>query len=358
MAHGALNLGLSYYKPSEYDFHRSPSPDIRPNELLWLEMEATPPPDKASAVAAVAVEDKKRATKSNLRRVAPTVDPTTVGNKDDNTENEPSSGVIVSNQDSSEDISTSTKPASKLDPRFFDPRNAAIASMDWGSKPVFKGSTVQGKSRASDTSSSAQDTNQRLQALLKKDAKQSAYLKKRAPPKLRRLADGSYRYIGPVISASIGIDGEVRFDKSSSGKTKFNRRGFDFDLNSAVMRSHGADPDSAEKMWFMAQTRGLRERLRKKQRSQSDEDTSRALRRDLQRLWYSRMPIEQKKRKIFNYWDDCSESPLGIKLRRIIEGFVRRHLPSDSANAYTQSELRKINQRRQSKDSFAPYGNN
>jgi hypothetical protein len=72
---------------------------------------------------------------------------------------------------------------------------------------------------------------------------------------------------------------------------------------------------------------------------------------------------------LFELWDECAEwqsaddraaaaEPLaraGEEARRIIEHFIRHHLPANSTEAYRADELSAFNARRQSRQSFNPY---
>ena len=73
-------------------------------------------------------------------------------------------------------------------------------------------------------------------------------------------------------------------------------------------------------------------------------------------------PVELRKRILFALWDECAEQGNrtvvdgGTKARVIIEAFVRWQLPERSRNAFTRSELARLNDGRTSKERFDPYG--
>jgi len=99
------------------------------------------------------------------------------------------------------------------------------------------------------------------------------------------------------------------------------------------------------------------------------------LHRDLIAIWTSDQPPHTRRGLLFEAWDDCDEritvqlpgftdrdseidelrTSAGEKARAQILAFIRRHLPADSGDAYTDAELRTLNAKRVSKARFAPY---
>jgi hypothetical protein len=102
-----------------------------------------------------------------------------------------------------------------------------------------------------------------------------------------------------------------------------------------------------------------------------------SLYREMIKLWHrsDRLP-EDRRRLIFDRWDECEESfvpalpsfvrdppqsidekrrTAGQSARDKIEEFVRTHLPRGSADAYSADELRQLNAHRRSRARFDPY---
>jgi hypothetical protein len=90
--------------------------------------------------------------------------------------------------------------------------------------------------------------------------------------------------------------------------------------------------------------------------AEANEAHSRAAVRELstrlERIWDDeRVPIAARKELLFELWDECEETGLGLTARTTIIGFIARRLP----HAYTAAELTALNARRTSKMRFAPY---
>ncbi len=99
------------------------------------------------------------------------------------------------------------------------------------------------------------------------------------------------------------------------------------------------------------------------------------LHRDLLEIWSSDKPPHTRRGLIFETWDDCEDSlvvPLGdasgkapsldelrlragTRARAKVIAFIRRHLPAGSPDAFTARELVAMNERRNSRERFAPY---
>ncbi|MCA9655871.1 MAG: hypothetical protein H6712_12435 [Myxococcales bacterium] len=103
-----------------------------------------------------------------------------------------------------------------------------------------------------------------------------------------------------------------------------------------------------------------------------------SLYRDLLEQWSDDSSSEASRREgLFHRWDECEEGfgfalsgfedahsseidelrrESGQQARETIEGFIRRHLPKGSPQAYSEDELRRLNGGRHSRARFAPYG--
>lgn len=157
--------------------------------------------------------------------------------------------------------------------------------------------------------------------------------------------DGSYGFDGPSFRATIAADGRVAFDDKIQ------------DLNTFVERHLvGAQINTSEKRRFMESTAALRERLA----SAAEEQNQRrgkvalqaALRRVLERPGVS---LVEKRRTLFELWDDCAADTSGRAAQALIEDFIREHLPEGSALGYSASELAQLNRTRISRLPFDPY---
>jgi hypothetical protein len=128
---------------------------------------------------------------------------------------------------------------------------------------------------------------------------------------------------------------------------------------------------NAVKRKFLLRTGTLREQLRARTELQNARDQLGALRAELQRVWFdTTIPVELRKRRLFELWDDCRELPPdavfltpaeriqlkgALTTRRLIEGFVRQHAVTGTKAGYTPVELRQLNAMRTSRQRFDPY---
>jgi hypothetical protein len=101
-----------------------------------------------------------------------------------------------------------------------------------------------------------------------------------------------------------------------------------------------------------------------------------ALYRDLIDAWSADRPAPARRKTIFDRWDECDESmrvklpgfedatdsriddlrrTAGQRARDEIHGFIRKHIPKGSEDAYGDPEIVELNRKRKSKARFAPY---
>jgi hypothetical protein len=196
----------------------------------------------------------------------------------------------------------------------------------------------------------------RLNQSLQASARALSHLAKREPPQLRPQADGSLRYDGSVFRASIGSDGQVKFDDRST-QTGFSDHGFgaSFDLNDAMQGTTGDERYSAEKRWFLEQTAQVRDELAVRARAAEHARARKLLEDALARILADALPPAQKRAKVFALWEDCGEDADAIATQRLVEAFVRRSLPRDSELGYSDDELRRLNEGRAGARRFDPY---
>lgn len=181
----------------------------------------------------------------------------------------------------------------------------------------------------------------------------------RTKPDLEPGPGGTFQYDGHVFDAEIQPDGTVRFADGTEQKRELGKGSMAsgrFDLGNALMRRRGEDPHAAERAWFLRETKELRDRLARKHREEEVGRGLRGLRGRLWRIWDGSEPGRARRRRIFELWDECSEDEMGEVARDTIVGFVRKHLPSGSPDAFSADELRRLNEQRQSRARFEPYG--
>ena len=82
-----------------------------------------------------------------------------------------------------------------------------------------------------------------------------------------------------------------------------------------------------------------------------ERDALHRLARRLEAVWGDgTRPAVERRRTLFELWDECQESGAGVVARAQIMGFIRRRLPG----SYPAEELRLLNSRRSSREPFAP----
>jgi hypothetical protein len=128
-----------------------------------------------------------------------------------------------------------------------------------------------------------------------------------------------------------------------------------FDLTDMVMRWRGEDPYRYEKAKFLAAT--FDERM--KMRAAHDAERMRGALLDLPRrlaaIWRRPMPASERRRILFDLWDQCDEGEDGASARAIIVAFVRARLPAGTSDAFSSEELATLNGARTTQARFEPY---
>jgi hypothetical protein len=134
-----------------------------------------------------------------------------------------------------------------------------------------------------------------------------------------------------------------------------------FDLTDLVMRAAGMDPYGYDKGRVADMTRAMREEMSATERPRR---IARALARlpgELEALWRrTDMGASERREILFQLWDDLLEGEgpeenAAARAREEILRFIGRALPSGSGDAYSPDELARLNARRKSRASFAPY---
>ncbi|HEY8432474.1 MAG TPA: hypothetical protein VIL20_29090, partial [Sandaracinaceae bacterium] len=237
-----------------------------------------------------------------------------------------------------------------------DPAAVARSGFDFGPGPSQRGAPAGLGPRP--TGPSEREIESRLASGLRAEAMTKRHLD-REPFRLQRRSDGSHVWVGPRLTGIVLPDGRVRFeDRPGVSLDLTNPAGQGtFDLTDAMMGAAGQDPLRAEREYFMRQTEELRARLEAEHRRRQMSEALRVIPGRLTRIWQttSRTP-EERRRRIFQLWDECDESdPSGREARAAMIRWIRLNLPRGSGNEYTEDELRRLNARRESREEFAPY---
>ena len=129
------------------------------------------------------------------------------------------------------------------------------------------------------------------------------------------------------------------------------------------------DSHHAQKMTFLEATERLRARMRAAQpgtpapASQSANPDSEANDRALE-AWRRRVeavagdrgrPAADRRRTLFELWDECDGSAQGAAARAAVEATARRHFPPRHTDAYPADELDDFNRGRAAAQRFDPY---
>jgi hypothetical protein len=136
---------------------------------------------------------------------------------------------------------------------------------------------------------------------------------------------------------------------------------FELDWTDFAMRRFGDDPYASKKLQFLDSTRAERVHMGARFRREQLAMASQRMQRNLERLWTTVPDPIERKRLVFELWDDCAESgpadliEAGAAARAMVVGFILARLPRGSATGYTNAELVELNRTRRSTAMFAPY---
>lgn len=170
---------------------------------------------------------------------------------------------------------------------------------------------------------------------------------------------GGFKFEGKRFTGHISPEGVLTFDdRFPIGVEKGGT--FNFDLTDLVMKGGKQDPNAAEKRRFREFTEPLRRQLREKKAAGQRDDALNTLAGELDELWNSGRPAAVRRRELFEKWceymdDRDASGAAAAKARRLIEEYVRKHLPPGSPQAYTDEELRRFATQRAGQTPFAPY---
>ena len=177
-----------------------------------------------------------------------------------------------------------------------------------------------------------------------------------------------------VFVAKVDRDGSVKIQdtKNLQAELSWNPAKLlsgRFDVTDYLMRKTKNDPYASRKLKFLDETRDERVAIGKQWREQQLQQTTRIIRKNLERAWAQSPDLAARKQALFELWDEIVEPQSRDDLadevlveasrvaRRAVVGFIRAHLPAGSADAYSESELLALNARssKQSKATFSPY---
>jgi len=134
-----------------------------------------------------------------------------------------------------------------------------------------------------------------------------------------------------------------------------------FDISDAFMRRHGSDPYASKKLAFLDSTRAERVQIGMKHRSEQLAKAAEIMRGNLEQVWRSVGEPAARRQALFELWDEVEETgteemmAAGIQARSLVIGWIRARLPAGTPDAYTTDELARLNARRSSAATFAPY---
>jgi len=184
----------------------------------------------------------------------------------------------------------------------------------------------------------------------------------RLPAGLQPDGEGTYRYVDTHFTALIDRDGTVHFDHDLPVRLGGGAI-VSFDVTEAVMMAVGDDPYRHEKRKFLEETNEFRAALCGADRSERMKTALLKLPKQLEQVWKdARLDAAERRARLFALWDECAEgsedveqAKMGAMARAIVLGFIKRHLPAGSPDAYSHEELAALNAKRISKSPFAPY---
>lgn len=180
-----------------------------------------------------------------------------------------------------------------------------------------------------------------------------------------------YAPAGGGFTATILPNGAVAFDENlasasfDDGPELYSRMGLpskdyssgSFSFTDAAHRLSGSDPYRTAKMCFLDDTQEIRLGLRERHQERVLASSMAALRRSLDSIWNdASIQASERRRLLFETWDECNEGEAGRLARDVVETFIRAHLPRGSALAYSDVELEQLNAARMTAIPFVPYG--
>jgi hypothetical protein len=189
------------------------------------------------------------------------------------------------------------------------------------------------------------------------------------PPPVEDEGDGEHAGPGriptaPNVTAGFVTDvGTFVARVDPEGRVSFHDKGvFASYASLTIYGRFGGVSAPREKQAFLEDTFEERFAMRAEHGARVMEIAIEHLPRYLAAVWrYREWSLQTRKRILFELWDECAEQGNeelvegGRAARRIITRFVRRYLPADGDQAFTEQELTALNNERTSAEPFAPY---
>ncbi len=184
--------------------------------------------------------------------------------------------------------------------------------------------------------------------------------------------NGTFQADKEPFKAKITRDGRIHFRNKRNvqlegigldAKTKMPVLKGRFDLTDAVMASFGEVLYPYRKLKLMDESREARAEMAQAYESEVLKAALFGYRKRLSELWKApRYSLAERKRLLFLLWDECAEAgPTSIvttarAIRATTLHFIRKKLPPEHPQAYSDKELQLLNAKRQSTKRFRPYG--
>ncbi|MEJ7599481.1 MAG: hypothetical protein WKG01_16355 [Kofleriaceae bacterium] len=135
---------------------------------------------------------------------------------------------------------------------------------------------------------------------------------------------------------------------------------FKTDLTGWLHRKYIGDPYASRKLKVLDQTRAERVRIGAVHRASQLARSAEHVQRNLEAMWRTTTDPAARRSALFTLWDECAEGDdaagaAGDRARAMVIGWIRSHLPSGGAAAYSAGELARLNASRTSRVPFAPY---
>lgn len=172
---------------------------------------------------------------------------------------------------------------------------------------------------------------------------------------LRPSADGGFDYGEEGFEAHIHPDGRV--DITPRPAFNFSKGVLpSFDITDFLLRRAGEEPYLRRHTVFLRETAALREGLSTAHARRTHPEVLARLRRRLVRLWEApQQTTAQRRRALFELWDECNGTPVGALASQEVTEFVRLRLPWGHPDAFSNEELVSLNASRVRTEPFAPY---
>lgn len=168
--------------------------------------------------------------------------------------------------------------------------------------------------------------------------------------------DGTMHWQGTGFEAVIHPDGSVTFSDRPGVEYDWGSGQGSFDLTDMIMGSAGQDPHAAERAWFMEHAEDTIDQLEQQARARAAAHSVSSVRGRCRAIWQdATRSAADRRRAIFELWDEADESGDGRTARDQIIAFIRESIPDSSADAYRFSEIARLNANRQSSERFEPY---